>query len=282
MWKQPSTSAGAYRQHSLQHGFWPLVPQVPIQVICETEIWNKPSILAVMDFDLWYLRFLFKSWQLRRGGVQFDVEQEKLWWDVGNALLDQWRTKQVWWMGVSTNTTSRPLFSPLQKGRKPQTRRRDKTWHGVTFCETCSPFQMGAKTWNIDGSPLVKNRAGVNPITMNCKMNECYSADPQKSLRWPNWVTWWLMQHIVHVQITRKSKGHCPSTYSLSLLNLLLAIMCGRSNCRCNANSITMDCKRNECYSADPQNVITLAKLGNLINAKLWSNQTKTKRPLPF
>jgi len=174
------------------------------------------------------------------------------------------------------------LFQSTAERMKPKTRRRDKTWHGVTFCETCSPFQMGAKTWNIDGSPLVKNRAGVNPITMNCKMNECYSADPQKSLRWPNWVTWWLMQHIVHVQITRKSKGHCPSTYSLSLLNLLLAIMCGRSNCRCNANSITMDCKRNECYSADPQNVITLAKLGNLINAKLWSNQTKTKRPLPF
>jgi len=137
-----------------------------------------------MDFDLWYLRFLFKSWQLRRRAVQFNVEQENLWWgrstDVGNALLDQWRTKHVWWMGVSTDTPARHFFSPLQK-RSSRSKERgikhDKEW---LFCETCSPFQMGAKTWNIDGSPSVKNRAGVNPITMDCKMNECYSV-PHKS-----------------------------------------------------------------------------------------------------
>ena len=69
--------------------------------------------------------------------------------------------------------------STLERRKGPKTRRikHNQEWLFVKPL----PFQMGTKTWDIDGSPSVKNRAGVNPITMDCKMNECYS-DPQKSL----------------------------------------------------------------------------------------------------
>ena len=68
--------------------------------------------------------------------------------------------------------------STLERRKGPKTRRikHHKEWLFVKPL----PFQMGTKTWDIDGSPSVKNRAGVNPITMDCKMNECYSV-PHKS-----------------------------------------------------------------------------------------------------
>jgi len=163
-----SAGAGAYRQHSVH--------------------------TANMDFDLWYLRFLFKSWYISLGswgsssspyslaGEEYNstwnkrIHDEMLaihcWISEGQSKCDEWGSARI--------CCQDPFSVHKRKDVAQNKERADKTWQGVTFCETCSPFQMGAKTWNIDGSPSVKNRAGVNPITMDCKMNECYSV-PHKS-----------------------------------------------------------------------------------------------------
>jgi len=171
------------------------LPQVPV---------HTANIRCNMDFDLWYLRFLFKSFMRRRYHIGYDgfwplvlpevsiqvltieKRRSKVRCGTGERVMRCWqciagsvKDKASVINGGQHGYIVETLFQSTAERKQPKTRRgrikHDMEW---LFCETCSPFQMGAKTWNIDGSPSVKNRAGVNPITMDCKMNECYSADP--------------------------------------------------------------------------------------------------------
>ena len=122
------------------------------------------------------------------------------WISEGQSKCDEWGSARVHRQGncvnfeqfyTSLSFSAKRIFvsdpSSVHCGMEAAENKEDKTWEGVTFCETSSPFfQMGAKTWNIDWSLSAKKRAGVggvNPITMDCKMKECYSAPPQKSLQ---------------------------------------------------------------------------------------------------
>jgi len=92
--------------------------------------------------------------------------------------LHQWRTKQVWRMGVST----RP-FSVAYRKEAVQNK-EDKTWQGVTFLWNL-PLSNGGKNMEYWLKPVGEKEGwGRHPITMDCKMNECCSS---------NEVTWLLV-----------------------------------------------------------------------------------------
>jgi len=157
------------------------------------------------------IRFLFKSSQLRRRrGVQFSAEKENLWWDVcGDTSADQWRTKQVWWMGVSTDLHRQDPFSV---DCRKEAAKKDKTWEGVTFLWKLLPlFPNGGKNMEYWLKPVSEKQgwSWVNPITMDCKMKEYYSAPPQKSLLWAKWgyltISPWLKTYFKLLQKIKRS-----------------------------------------------------------------------------
>ena len=93
------------------------------------------------------------------------------WTSEGQSKCDEWGSARIHRQGkyvhlvlhLSVSLLKLSLFQTLLQStterRQSRTRRikHDKEW---LFRET-SPFQMGAKTWNIDWSPSVKKQAGV-------------------------------------------------------------------------------------------------------------------------
>jgi len=131
-------------------------------------------------------------------------------WQYTGSVKDKARVMN----GGQHEDTVKTLLQSTTERRQSRTRRikHDKEWLFVKppppFKWGQNPFQMGAKPLSNGGKnmeywlkPLGEKEGwGRHPITMDCKMNECYSSTPQNSLLRSNEVTWllvwWPMQNV--------------------------------------------------------------------------------------
>jgi len=126
-----------------------------------------------------------------RRKIIFDEMLAIHWISEGQSTCDEWGSARRHCQDSSS----------VDYRKEAVQNKEDKTWQGVTFSWNLLPLSNGGKNMEYWLKPVgEKEDWGRHPITMDCKMNECYSSTPQKSLLRSNEVTWllvwWPMQNV--------------------------------------------------------------------------------------
>jgi len=152
------TSDGAYRQHSLQHGFWPLVPEVPFQVLVHRSWYLIPGTLVqVPEVPVQVLteeknRSTIKMWSKR---IYDEMLAMHCWISEGQSKCDEW--------GLARIHRRDPFSVHCRKEAAQNKERPDKTWHGVTFLWNLLPLSNGGKNMEYWRKPVGEKQGWGQP-----------------------------------------------------------------------------------------------------------------------
>ena len=152
----------------------------------------------------------FASWEYRSdedNPQMFEAIHQRI--SEGQSKCDEWGSARINTVKVNISILNKSILvsfcalrifvsDPFSVDCRKEAakKKKDKTWEGVTFLWNLLPlFPNGGKNMEYWLKPVGEKEgwSWVNPITMDCKMKECYSAPPQKSLLRPNEVSWRLV-----------------------------------------------------------------------------------------